>query len=622
MARQLKCARRWLSLGLVAVACTLLVLDASAATKPRRILLVGDSWPYFMWGGAPFWNGCAAQDGLDQAGYSKWAVYGGDTAVPMSMAREWRDNLGHVYQGHASFLLDIIRAELVNNPTLDIAHVSLGGNDIGRGYYNDVMPQQIRFTGTATSGTFTLHFEGQETAALPYNATAAQIQAAMVLLPNIGAGKIQVTGPDGGPYMCVFDQAIVGFIGEATKDNNISVSSSLVGGGVMVDESHHGWQQSWGTDSAYEKLFFDAVCFGIEKVIRTLLDVRPDIRVALCDYDYLRIDWGGATELETRITGMRLGMEKFRLTQRISAMPEYLNRCFYIAPAGLMQYVFGLYSRYKYCAVGVGDPLDPCTDAGPAPGAVQLYGPMGTAGTAGAIERPKSNLVKWGITEPMIGGNIDPPVDYYPDDRPDPNAPNSSPHQCDISPRNTILANWGGGDIHLNNLGYAALMKYSTEEFYGEWLDYPRVLSVAPMPGKWIAPDLANEKAGAVLAVFQITFSEDVKGVDMSDFVAVTHGSRAGASIVSVEPDDPSGYYATYTVTVDCGSGSGTVTVDVIDNNTIKDQDGISLAGNIDGHFSSGVLYNPSSHTLPVSALPAAAILACLGAWVMKRRGY
>ncbi|HOV75115.1 MAG TPA: hypothetical protein PK967_14180 [Candidatus Hydrogenedentes bacterium] len=615
--------KKWLCLGLAAAMTILMAMDADAAErKAKRILLAGDSWPFFMWTGGMhgiyFWQGCAAQDGLDEAGYADWQVWGGDTAVPMSMAREWRDNVPQSYKGRVVGRLDILRMELESNPNIDIVHLSLGGNDVGRGYFNDVMPQQIRFLGAPTGGTFVLRFNGQQTAPLPYNATAAQIQSAMEALSTVGAGRIEVTGPDGGPYMCVFDPALVAYVYNG-PDNNISVSSSLTGGSVVVDEAHHGWEKSWGTDSAYEKLFFQALCDAIEKVIRQALDVRPDIRVALCDYDYLRVDWGGATELETRYAGMRLGMAKFELTQRLSAMPQYRNRCFYIAPGGLMQYVFGLYSRYKYCAVGVGDVMNPCTDSGPAPGAILLYGPNGTPGAAGTVARPLSNLVKHGITQPIPGGDIDPPVDYYPDDRPDPSV--GEPHTHDISPRDAILADIGGGDIHLNGLGYKALMKYCTEEFYGEWLDLPKALSSVPMPPAPPDPDRVAAKAGAVLASFRVTFSEEVTGVDAADFVAVTRGGRAGASILDVEPG-PSGYHDTYVVTIDCGSGRGTVSVGVLDNGTIKDRDGNGLGGDIDGSFSGGEWYDPSAYTLPVSAWPAAALLVCLAAWAARRRGH
>ena len=46
----------------------------------------------------------------------------------------------------------------------------------------------------ATGGTFTLTFNGQTTAPLPFNATAAQIDAALEALSNIGADNIQTSG--------------------------------------------------------------------------------------------------------------------------------------------------------------------------------------------------------------------------------------------------------------------------------------------------------------------------------------------------------------------------------------------------------------------------------------------
>ncbi len=50
------------------------------------------------------------------------------------------------------------------------------------------------------SGTFTLKVGLQSTAALPYNATAAQVQAALEALVAIGAGNVTVSGPAGGPF--------------------------------------------------------------------------------------------------------------------------------------------------------------------------------------------------------------------------------------------------------------------------------------------------------------------------------------------------------------------------------------------------------------------------------------
>lgn len=59
-----------------------------------------------------------------------------------------------------------------------------------------------------TLGTYTLTFGGDTTAAIAYNATAAQVAAALNLLASItSAGGVSVTGPDGGPYQIVFGSA-------------------------------------------------------------------------------------------------------------------------------------------------------------------------------------------------------------------------------------------------------------------------------------------------------------------------------------------------------------------------------------------------------------------------------
>lgn len=54
--------------------------------------------------------------------------------------------------------------------------------------------QTVTITGAPTGGTFTLTYSGQTTAAIAYNATAANVQAALAALTNIGAANVAVTG--------------------------------------------------------------------------------------------------------------------------------------------------------------------------------------------------------------------------------------------------------------------------------------------------------------------------------------------------------------------------------------------------------------------------------------------
>ncbi|MGC5033071.1 hypothetical protein [Micromonospora sp. DT229] len=54
--------------------------------------------------------------------------------------------------------------------------------------------QTVSITGGPTGGTFTLTFAGETTAAIPYNATAAQVRAALEALASINTGEVTTAG--------------------------------------------------------------------------------------------------------------------------------------------------------------------------------------------------------------------------------------------------------------------------------------------------------------------------------------------------------------------------------------------------------------------------------------------
>jgi hypothetical protein len=86
---------------------------------------------------------------------------------------------------------------------------------------------------------------------------------------------------------------------------------------------------------------------------------------------------------------------------------------------------------------------------------------------------------------------------------------------------------------------------------------------------------------------FTVTFSEAVTGVDTGDFALTTTGVT-GASISGV-----SGSGSTHTVTVNTGSGNGTIRLDVVDNDSIVDAAGNPLGGTGagNGNFNNGQTY-------------------------------
>lgn len=62
----------------------------------------------------------------------------------------------------------------------------------------------------ASGGTFTLTYSGQETEPLQAGVPAADLRAALEALSRVGAGNLEVSGPDGGPFELRFGGALTG----------------------------------------------------------------------------------------------------------------------------------------------------------------------------------------------------------------------------------------------------------------------------------------------------------------------------------------------------------------------------------------------------------------------------
>lgn len=88
--------------------------------------------------------------------------------------------------------------------------------------------QTVTITGTPTGGTYTLTFSGQTTAGIPYNATAAQVKAALEALSNLAPGDVTVTGgPHPGTVVTVTFAGA--YLGEDVPQMTAS-AASLTGG--------------------------------------------------------------------------------------------------------------------------------------------------------------------------------------------------------------------------------------------------------------------------------------------------------------------------------------------------------------------------------------------------------
>ena len=107
--RKLIVTRKQFLVGLVLAA---LVLPGLAQAATPRMLLVGDSWAYLLYANKSF------QKALADEGIKDCEVLGLYTAIVGSTSKQWTNPLW----------LDKISDELERHPTVDIVHVSLGGN--------------------------------------------------------------------------------------------------------------------------------------------------------------------------------------------------------------------------------------------------------------------------------------------------------------------------------------------------------------------------------------------------------------------------------------------------------------------------------------------------------------
>jgi len=117
--------------------------------------------------------------------------------------------------GNPSLLDDVSGGGVSGNATLTV--IGTSGSD---NFNSDGANSRFGYSSTglfginlggATAGTFTLSVNTgtlTTTAALAFNATAAQVQAALRVLGNVGATGVTVTGNAGGPFLATFASSV------------------------------------------------------------------------------------------------------------------------------------------------------------------------------------------------------------------------------------------------------------------------------------------------------------------------------------------------------------------------------------------------------------------------------
>ena len=98
----------------------------------------------------------------------------------------------------------------------------------------------------------------------------------------------------------------------------------------------------------------------------------------------------------------------------------------------------------------------------------------------------------------------------------------------------------------------------------------------APLPPQVVRIECSDPSpTNASVVGFTVVVTEDVNGIDASDFAATQVSGTVTGVVSSVAPSGPA---ATYTVTVDV-TGEGTLRLDLIDGDSVTDQQGEPLGG-------------------------------------------
>ncbi|MGC8845006.1 MAG: hypothetical protein ACP5QY_04090, partial [Candidatus Hydrogenedens sp.] len=300
---------------------------------------------------------------------------------------------------------------------------------------------------------------------------------------------------------------------------------------------------------------FDTIQQNIQTVVDYILSIRPDVKIALADYDYINI-------YELALEGVELAQELY--IQMDYPTPAELNQAFYelglrkilisatryrteyVHSFGLQQYWYGHNGYYLKSNSNSEGEIFTDTFFPPFP--------MNTTPYPG---HPPSYT-------PLPGGNID-----YP------------------SPM-SAMGNNGTDPIHLNEEGYRIIFENSLFQHIFDWL-----IDTTPPFVVSIKRDISaqNPTRNPTLQ-FIVTFSEPVSVVTPADFIIDAPGF-SGTSIISV-----TGSGTTRTVTVNRGTGNGNFSIDFLDRDTIVDDNWRILGNNLgvifgsgNGNFTTGEVY-------------------------------
>lgn len=165
-----------------------------------------------------------------------------DRTIPWLISAQTASTVtgGQDQQGTDDFLSDLVTTLRLNRPSpmnaADLADFARSDPAVARAYAIDryvdgTNERQTVGPHDSTGGTFTLTWSGQTTGALDWDATAAEVQAALEALSNIAVGDVAVTG---GPLPAMMTVEFGGVLGQSNVAQMTSTGASLTGGSDTV----------------------------------------------------------------------------------------------------------------------------------------------------------------------------------------------------------------------------------------------------------------------------------------------------------------------------------------------------------------------------------------------------
>jgi hypothetical protein len=126
--------------------------------------------------------------------------------------------------------------------------------------------------------SFTLTWNGQTTASIDAQATAATVQAALEALSNIGVGDVTVTGNPGGPYTVTFGGALAG-----TDVAQMTATPTGGTGTVTIATTTAGGTEGTGGLEVCAGHLFSSV------KVPNVLDTTKDVGAALLVHGFVKL---------------------------------------------------------------------------------------------------------------------------------------------------------------------------------------------------------------------------------------------------------------------------------------------------------------------------------------------